>query len=156
MTLLSIRIVCIILDLYVYRPDALKSTFGLGALFNSDVRLFWCPSEMCQIVEKTLEEKDAKKKHAKGFLNSVKNMLAPSDKIKGAWGKNSWWLAERNECFIGVCCTGKTYALSSNSKDAKFELKKGSVVKMRVSSWFEHVVLGRFDNCFKYQMRCYL
>ena len=99
--------------------------------------MFWLPGDshrdLTQHEERTLEDKGARGKHSRGLLNSVKNMLAPADKIKGGWGAMSWWLAERNGCFIGVCCTGKTVALSSNSKDARFELKKGSVVKQRVS-----------------------
>ena len=116
--------------MYYYSPDALQSSI----LFGTASRLVWPASELLDAEDLDENEKEVKPSKLKKFrvLNYIANKIKPRADRK--WGEKSWWFGMKNNCYIGVYCTGSTtYTKCLNIKDSTFEVtRNGLKVQMVV------------------------
>lgn len=138
---------------FIHSPDALNTSIGVGALFSSSVRLFWPCGDLLEEEERTLLEKE--RKGVLSFKSVFKNMFT-SHKIDKRWEENSWWLAKRNDYYVGVCCTGKTVTRAGRTgKDALIELKRGSSKLRLVVSKYQSILCYPYYSNTKYYRYIY-
>lgn len=101
-------------------------------LFDPAVTLFFPCDTLLSNVAKTHAEEDST-----ASIN-LSSCCVPSA-VEGhhqSWKPKSWWFGQRNNYFVGVCCTGRTTVEipSRGCKEGKFSVSKnGPTVNLVVS-----------------------
>lgn len=121
-------------DAYFNSPDALKSSFGAGALFSSTSRLMWPHEDLFDeehrdreatavsmvttpvVRDRNGSEDEMHNTSARRYIHR-KNAVSQSSDIfswlgrdRQSWMPRSWWTGKIGRSYVGVCCTAATNA----------------------------------------------